>query len=79
MNFQQCKLKKENTFQVAFIPSKFAKVNKMLKIKENDIWTDGWKVFEVYSTIVAEEMLPDSHKIIKAHRDKTGDSLPKER
>lgn len=47
--YVQCKLKKENAEEVAFIPLKFASKNKELQIKKNDEWEDGWKVFEVYS------------------------------
>ena len=39
----QCKLKKGDTYQVSWIPEKYAKVGKYLKLKDDD----GWEVIEV--------------------------------
>ena len=44
INYKQCRLKKGNTQQVSWIPSKFAKLNKVLKLKTADGWDDGWMV-----------------------------------
>lgn len=51
-NYTQCKLKKENTYQTSWIPSEFAKVGKILKLKDEDtgVWTDGWVVEAAYNT-----------------------------
>jgi hypothetical protein len=34
---------------VIWIPEKFAKIGKYIKIKENDIWDNGWEVIEVWA------------------------------
>jgi hypothetical protein len=77
MTYTQCTLRKDNSYQTAFIPTKFATMNKVLKIKdENGNWEDGWVVIGKGST-VDEKHLPDSHAEIKAHRKATGDSMKK--
>lgn len=50
--YKQCLLKLDNNYQVALIPLVFAVKNKILKIKENDEIKDGWKVVQVYDTIL---------------------------
>lgn len=47
MNFRQCKLQKDNRVLVSWIPDKFAKIGKLLRLKEDD----GWKVIEVYDSM----------------------------
>ncbi len=76
--YNQCKLKKENRYEVSYIPHKYAKQGNVIKIKQDDeTWEDGWIVEEVYSELVEEKLLPDSYSEIKAHRKKTGDAMPK--
>ena len=43
--YKQCKLKRENTTTTSWIPVKFAKVGKCVKLKDED----GWIVEEVGS------------------------------
>lgn len=43
MNHCQCKLKKGDVYTVVWIPEKYAKVGKYLKLKDDD----GWEVVEV--------------------------------
>ena len=45
--FTQCKLQKGNSYQIAHIPSKWAKLNEFVKLKMKGIWDDGWKVVDV--------------------------------
>lgn len=64
----------------AWIPEKFAKLNKIIKllIKDkdgNEHWDDGWRVTFVSEYSVSHENLPDSHAAIKGHRKATGDSM----
>lgn len=79
--YKQCHLTKktkETTWeQTSFIPEEFAVVGKVIKIKENGVWDDGWIVKEAGSRRVHEDLLPDSHTQVKRHRQATGDSLPK--
>ena len=75
--YRQCVLQKQNLEQVSFIPSKFAVVGKVIKIKDsNDNWDDGWVVMYAGQE-VDEKSVPDSHDAIKAHRKKTGDAMAK--
>lgn len=75
--YRQCKLVKGNMHQTSWIPEKFAILNKVLKLKENGKWVDGWVVEKVSKTKLADSMLPDYHQEIKDHRKATGDNLPK--
>lgn len=76
LTYNQCKLVKGNVSQVAYIPTKYAEKGRTIKIKENEVWEDGWIVQSV-GRPVAENLLPDSHKAIKGHRKMTGDSMKK--
>lgn len=49
--FTQCKLKRGNTSQTAWIPAKFATVGATLCIRENGRWQDGYVVAEKYQTM----------------------------
>lgn len=81
MKYRQCKLQKflegKIMSQTCYIPNHLAVINKDLKIKENESWDYGWIVSDVYGDPIIEDLLPDSHKAIKLHRSKTGDSLKK--
>lgn len=68
--YTQCLLRKNNTEQVAYIPSKFAKLNKILKISGDN----GWIVIQIGQ---CTDVVPNIRKAIKEHRKSTGDSLPK--
>lgn len=82
MFYRQCSIEKITPRgilkKVSYLPEEFSILGQPIKLRdENKIWDNGWKVIEVSSTRVDEKHLPDSHKIIKAHRDKTGDTTPK--
>ena len=62
---------------VSFIPKKFANVGSYVKIKDNDVWTNGWLVQDAGPDI-EEALLPNSHDDIKGHRKMTGDALRKQ-
>lgn len=78
--FTQCRFVKEtpkgHVENVAWAPSKFAIVGKVVKIKTDDGWSPGWTVANVWGSML-EEHLPDWYKGIRGHRKSTGDSLPK--
>lgn len=52
--YTQCMLSKETSegriFQHSWIPKIFAKLNNIVRLKEENGWSDGWKVEKVYST-----------------------------
>lgn len=66
-NFTQCKLVKENTTSIAWIPSTFAIKGKNLEIKMNDAWT-YWKVMETFST-VSKQYLDEHRSAYKSFKD----------
>ena len=44
----QCALKRKDSHHTAWIPEKFANLNKFIKIKkDDDTWEDGWEVVGV--------------------------------
>ena len=49
--YKQCILQKGATFQVAWIPSDKAKLNKVLNLKKE---SDGWLVTEIWGTLDQE-------------------------
>lgn len=77
MLYKQCTMNKKvgnsTIIKVSWIPEKYAKLNKILKFKNGLIWDDNWIVVEV-GQVLEEKFLPDSHKGIKEHRKRTGDS-----
>lgn len=79
-SYYQCLIRRNNesgyTEQVSWIPACYAKINKVLKIKNNQIWEDGWVVYAVYKDCKLES-LPNSHQVMKGHRKATGDALQK--
>lgn len=79
LKYRQCSLHNiyTNSLQVSYIPDKFAILNKIIKLKENEQWVDGWKVVYVSSRAVDEVNLPNVHKDVKGHRKMTGDSMRK--
>jgi hypothetical protein len=54
----QCCMKRKTEHgditQTSWIPSKFAKLDEYVKLKENGAWTDGWRVVAVYDTMPAK-------------------------
>lgn len=78
--YRQCRLRQQrpggHTEQVSYIPEKFAQVGNILKLKEGDVWEDGWKVISA-SERVPENLVPDYHAQIKGHRQNTGDAMSK--
>jgi hypothetical protein len=77
VKYRQCKLQKGNSYQMSWIPEKFANIGKTVKLRDADgSWDDGWLVKEAFSVRTDSEIV-DSHDAIKRHRKATGDSLPK--
>jgi hypothetical protein len=72
--FAQCVLNKktENGVkeQTSWIPLKFAKQDKFIKLKEHGEWEDGWKVVHVGS-IQGEDLVMVMRDTHRTHRDVT--------
>lgn len=58
---------------VSYLPKKFAILDKFVLLKDKDNWIK-WKIIGIGNSL---EERPDINRIIKEHRIKTGDSLPK--
>ena len=81
--FKQCSMQKptEGGYKetVSWIPEKFAVLNKALKLKDFGEWVNGWVVKTVGDDKIPQNQLPDINKLIRGHKKRTGDSLPKDR
>jgi hypothetical protein len=74
--YKQCELKQEKTTKVAWIPEKHCQKGHKISIKEDGKWSDTWTVSSV-SEESRTNKPPDWRKLIRGHRNATGDSLPK--
>jgi len=60
MKYKQCKLIKTSKYGIinviSWIPEKFAKQDKLLKIKDDyGKWENGWRVKKVFQGIILDE------------------------
>lgn len=60
-NYIQCRLQKENLQTVSWIPERFAVLDKIIKIKRNEEWDNGWKVTLVGSKLEAKYVENQAH------------------
>jgi len=75
--YRQCNLRNGNSHTTSWLPEEYAVKGKVLKLKKDDeSWEDGW-IVESAGDKIDEKCLPDFHREIKAHKKRTGDSLPK--
>lgn len=74
--YVQCVLRKNNLVRTSWIPKEFAIPGKILKLRDNDKWDDGWQVEQAGSTTYLDDL--DINRSIREHKKRTGDSLPKE-
>ncbi len=64
--YKQCMLQRGVQQQVSWIPSCYAVVGNVLKLKDKGgAWEDGWKVVSV-GTETDEKFIPDSYAAIKS-------------
>jgi hypothetical protein len=67
-------MRRKNTIRVSWIPQKFASLGEVVKLKDDDEWSDGWVIESVGTT---NELPTHIDKAVREHRKRTGDSLPK--
>lgn len=67
-NHTQCLLKRGNERYTAWIPSKFAIVGDYIKYLENRIWSDGWRVEEVYNQLPSNVVFERSQDYKKTRK-----------
>jgi hypothetical protein len=58
--FRQCELKNKNKIIISWIPERYAKTGKLLKLKNNDVWEDGWLVNKIYNKKTEMSVIRDS-------------------
>lgn len=58
VQYKQCLMEKNGAVTTAWIPEKFAVLNKFLKLED----VDGWKVKEVYSVSASESVVNDNSR-----------------
>ena len=68
MYYRQCKLRRGNSFTTTWIPEKYAKKGKYLKLKNDDVWVDGWLVTEVGENRKPEELVKERSQDYKQQR-----------
>ncbi len=75
--YRQCTLRTDdNAETVIWIPEKYCKKGKRIQIKDNDgEWGNTYTVVSIPD--IRTDRPPDYRKLIKGHRESTGDSLPK--
>lgn len=64
MKYFQCLLRKENKEQTAWIPEKYAKTGKVLRIGDDN----GWTVLQIYSSGVDNKDIKIRSHLHKTHR-----------
>lgn len=69
--YTQCSLRKNipDGFRqyVAWIPSRFAVCNTVIKVKNDSVWEDGWIVTGCGATCKDSDLI-EKHWILKGHR-----------
>jgi hypothetical protein len=63
--YTQCYLIKGERSQVAWIPSEFAIIEKIIKIKIDGEWDDGWKIIRTYNTRTSEHIKEHERDYLK--------------
>lgn len=78
MTVRQCQLERSTTtgkvVQTTWLPSRYATRGAHLRLRDDGVWTDGWKVVVVGSE---SARAPNAHADARAHRRATGDALPR--
>lgn len=73
MSYQlvQCVLRKplEEGYRerVSFIPARFAHQGRVLKLREDGVWDDGWQVVSTGGSMVSDEVA-ETQSLMKRHR-----------
>ena len=52
--YNQCLMKKDDVYRVGWIPSEFAQEGRILKLKLDNKWSNGWKVMQTGIIIDAQ-------------------------
>lgn len=72
--FNQCRMRKNNSIVVSWIPSKFAKVGNTVGLKHGEQWDEGWKVLSVGS-MISEKRLQEQEKRLRNGSHRKGSDI----
>ena len=61
-NHVQCEMKRGRMTIVSWIPEEFAKKGDFLKLKDDDRWSNGWEVTEVYGKKPSQEVIKNKNR-----------------
>jgi hypothetical protein len=71
MDYVQCNLRHtDGRYEISWIPEKFAIRGNSIKIKNNEVWEEGWKVMETYGKRDESSVLAMS-EMHRHHREAT--------
>jgi len=68
--YTQCLLKKDNSYQISWIPTKYAKCDKVLELKTGGKWENGWTV-EKTMTTQSSDIVESNSREYRTHRKVT--------
>lgn|SRR3990167_1087122 len=74
--YVQCRLKKGNNEQMAWIPFLLAREGNHIKIKDGENWDDGWEVYSKYGTTtkrvlnITQEAQTNLKKVLLGHKNR---------
>ncbi len=76
--YRQCRLRKRfdggELVQVSWIPEPYATAGRVVKLREDGVWDDGWVVVGAGTNRLLASEVPDFHVLSKAHLRATGDA-----
>ena len=76
--YRQCRLVKRidggELMQVSWLPEPYATAGRVVKLRENGVWDDGWVVASAGQNRLPADQVPDFHELSKAHLRATGDA-----
>lgn len=76
--YRQCRLVKRveggECVQVSWIPEPYATAGRVVKLREDGAWDDGWVVVGAGDRRLRADEVPDFHVLIKAHLRASGDA-----
>lgn len=76
--YRQCRLVKRipngECVQVSWLPEPYATAGRIVKLREDGAWDDGWVVLGAGDTRLRADEVPDFHALGKALLRATGDA-----
>lgn len=74
--YRQCRLQRGNAVRVSWLPAQYAVEGRVLKLRDNDVWSNGWIVKDAYRES-DRAVAPDTRRAVRNHRQASGDALPR--